>query len=173
MPHQNDDASYKLLFSAPELVRDLILGFVPDAWLHSLDYSTLEKMSDDYISDDLRRRADDVVWRIRADGEWLYLYIVIEFQSTVDWWMAVRVMTYVGLLYQDLIRRHEVLPGHRLPPVLPIVLYKGDAPWRAATDIAAMIPKAPGLVSQFLPRLAYLLIDQNQYTVQLDLLKPV
>ncbi|GAB2728835.1 hypothetical protein GCM10027019_05440 [Melaminivora jejuensis] len=34
------DASYKLLFSAPELVRDLILGFVPDEWLHSLDYST-------------------------------------------------------------------------------------------------------------------------------------
>ena len=33
------DASYKLLFSAPELVRDLILGFVPDEWLHSLDYS--------------------------------------------------------------------------------------------------------------------------------------
>ncbi len=33
------DASYKLLFSAPELVRDLILGFIPDEWLHSLDYS--------------------------------------------------------------------------------------------------------------------------------------
>ena len=39
-----DDASYKLLFSAPELVRDLVLGFIPDAWLHSLDYATLEKV---------------------------------------------------------------------------------------------------------------------------------
>jgi hypothetical protein len=41
---QDDDASYKLLFSAPEMVRDLVLGFIPDAWLHSLDYSTLEKV---------------------------------------------------------------------------------------------------------------------------------
>ena len=26
------DASYKLLFSAPEVVRDLVLGFIPDEW---------------------------------------------------------------------------------------------------------------------------------------------
>jgi hypothetical protein len=29
MPHDTD-ASYKLLFSAPEVVRDLVLGFIPD-----------------------------------------------------------------------------------------------------------------------------------------------
>ena len=149
MPSE-DDASYKLLFSAPEVVRDLVLGFIPDAWLHSLDYSTLEKMPGSYITDDLRQRADDVVWRVKADGEWIYLYLLIEFQSSVDAWMAVRIMTYVGLLYQDLIRRGEALEGKRLPPVLPIVLYNGDAPWKAATNIAELIPKVPGLVAQFL-----------------------
>jgi len=144
-------------------VRDLALGFIPDAWLHSLDYSTLEKMPGSYITDDLRQRADDVVWRVKADGEWIYLYLLIEFQSSVDAWMAVRIMTYVGLLYQDLIRRGEALEGKRLPPVLPIVLYNGDAKWTAATDIATLIPKVPGLVAQYLPKLEYLLIDENQY----------
>ena len=162
MSHE-DDASYKLLFSAPEVVRDLVLGFIPDAWLHSLDYSTLEKMPGSYITDDLRQRADDVVWRVKADGEWMYLYLLIEFQSSVDAWMAVRIMTYVGLLYQDLIRRGEVPGGKRLPPVLPIVLYNGDAKWTAATDIATLIPKVPGLVAKYLPKLEYLLIDENQY----------
>ena len=38
-----DAASYKLLFSAPEVVRDLVLGSIPDQWLHSLDYTTLEQ----------------------------------------------------------------------------------------------------------------------------------
>ncbi len=163
MAHEND-ASYKLLFSAPELVRDLVMGFIPDQWLHSLDYSTLEKVSGSYVTDDLRHRADDVVWRVRADGEWVYLYILIEFQSTVDPFMAVRMMTYVGLLYQDLIRAKDVLPHRKLPPVLPIVLYNGDAKWTAATDVAALIPKVPGLVSQYMPKLEYLLIDQSQYT---------
>ena len=159
----DDDASYKLLFSAPEVVRDLVLGFIPDEWLHSLDYSTLEKVPGSYVSDDLRHRADDVIWRVRADGEWVYLYLLIEFQSTVDPWMAVRIMTYVGLLYQDLIRRNDVLPDRKLPPVLPVVLYNGDATWSAATDIAQLIPKAPGLVAQYLPKLQYLLIDEHRY----------
>ena len=38
------DYGYKFLFSAPEFVRDLIQGFVPDAYLHALDYSTLERV---------------------------------------------------------------------------------------------------------------------------------
>ncbi len=57
----DDDASYKTLFAAPEVVRDLILGFIPDDWLHSLDYRTLERVSGSYVTDDLRDRADDIV----------------------------------------------------------------------------------------------------------------
>ena len=66
MRPSDHDASYKLLFSAPELVRDLVLGFIPDEWLHSLDYSTLEKMPGSYVTDDMRHRADDVVWRVKV-----------------------------------------------------------------------------------------------------------
>ena len=166
MPRHTDDASYKLLFSSPQVVRDLVLGFIPDQWLHSLDYSTLEKVPGSYVTDDLRHRADDVIWRVRAGEQWVYLYLLIEFQNTIDRWMAVRMMTYVGLLYQDLIRRHDVLPQHQLPPVLPIVLYNGDSTWTAATDMAQLVPKVPGLVAQYLPRLQYLLIDENQYPPQ-------
>lgn len=156
------DASYKLMFSMRRIVRDLIVGFVPDEWLHGLDFDTLEKVPCSYVSDDLRQRADDVVWRLRVGGEWAYLYLLIEFQSTVDAFMAVRVKTYVGLLYQDLIRAGKVLPGRMLPPVLPIVLYNGDAPWTAARDLADMVPSAPGVVGQYRSTQGYLLIDENR-----------
>lgn len=42
-------------------MRDLILGFVPDEWLQSLDYSTLEAVPGSHVSEDLRHRADDIV----------------------------------------------------------------------------------------------------------------
>jgi hypothetical protein len=160
---QDDDAGYKLLFSAPEVVRDLVLGFIPDAWLQGLDYATLEKVPCSFVADDLRQRSDDVVWRVKAGEDWLYLYILIEFQSHVDPFMAVRLLVYVGLLYQDLLRRQEVRPGHPLPPVLPIVLYNGGQTWTAATDLAALLPRVPGLVANYLPQLKYLLIDENRY----------
>ena len=42
------------------------------------------------------------LWRVRWGERWLYVYLLLEFQSTVDRLMAVRLLTYVGLLYQDL-----------------------------------------------------------------------
>ena len=158
------DSSYKFLFSNPELVRDLIMGFIPDDWLQSLDYSTLEKVPGSYITEDFKQREDDIVWRVKVGGAWVYLYLLLEFQSSVDKYMALRMMVYIGLLYQDLIKRKEVLADGRLPPILPIVLYNGKQRWTSVTDVAELIPVVPGLVEQFKPRLKYLLIDENAYS---------
>ena len=95
MPNAHD-TGYKLLFSNPELVRDLILGFVPDEWLHGLDYSTLERVPGSYVTEDFSNRADDIVWRVKVGGEWVYLYLLIELQSRVDKYMALRMMVYGG-----------------------------------------------------------------------------
>jgi hypothetical protein len=157
------DAPYKLLFSVPELVRDLVLGFIPDDSLRDLDYSTLERVPSGFVSDDMRYRTNDVLWRVRGSGEGAYLYFLIEFQSTVDRYMAVRVMTYVGLLYQDVVRARVMRPGKMLPHVLTIVLYNGKRRWSAATDVAALVPESPGLVARYQPRHAYLLIDEHRY----------
>jgi predicted transposase YdaD len=158
------DATYKSLFSCPEVVRDLIAGFVPDAWLQGLDYTTLEKLPSSYITEDFSGRADDVVWRVKVGEDWVYLYLLIEFQSTVDQYMALRMMVYVGLLYQDLIKRKQVLKNGRLPPVLPIVLYNGSRKWTAPTDIADLLPVLPDYLGQFKPSMKYLLIDENAYS---------
>ena len=34
----------------------------------------------------------------------MYLLILLEFQSEDDRWMALRILTYTGLLYQELVR---------------------------------------------------------------------
>jgi hypothetical protein len=94
-------------------------------------------------------------------GEWAYLYLLIEFQSTVDKYMALRMMVYQGLLYQDLIKQGKVLSDGRLPPILPIVLYNGSQRWTAVRDVFYLIPPVPGLVEQFKPRVKYLLVDEN------------
>ncbi len=156
------DPSYKQFFSYPEMVRDLLLGFVPLAWVESLDFATLERVNQTYISDDLRERADDVVWRVRFRDEWLYVYLLLEFQSTVDRFMAVRLLTYVGLLYQDLIKSGQISRRDLLPPVMPIVLYNGERTWRAATALSDLLPDLPPDLQRFQPTLQYLLIDEQR-----------
>ena len=155
------DNSYKLLFSHREMVRDLLAGFVHEPWLDEIDFNSLEKVSGSYVADDLRDREDDIVWRVRFKGRWLYLYILLEFQSTVDAFMAVRMLTYLGLLYQDIIKQGGLLEEEKLPPVLPIVLYNGKPRWRAATDIAQLIALPPGRLRDYTPQMKYLLLDEG------------
>jgi predicted transposase YdaD len=158
------DHSYKLLFSHPEMVRDLLQGFVKADWLVELDFDSLEKVSGNYVTDDLTDRASDIVWRARWGKEWIYIYLLIEFQSTIDRYMAVRVLTYLGLLYQDLVRTRQLPADGQLPPVLPIVLYNGSPRWSAAEQVEALIQAGPKGLEPYRPRLRYLLIDEGCYS---------
>ena len=128
-----------------------------------LDFATLERTGNSYVSDDLRERMDDIVWRLRFREEWLYVYVLIEFQSSVDAHMAVRMLAYVGLLYQDLVRAGQLTRSEKLPPVLPVVLYNGKPRWDAATDIAELIEPVAGGLARYRPALRYLLIDEGTY----------
>ena len=89
--------------------------------------------------------------------------ILLEFQSTIDEYMAVRIMVYVGLLYQDLIRTNQLSKDGKLPPVLPIVLYNGDPRWNAATEVRDLIEHMPGSLAKFSPKMKYMLIDEGAY----------
>ncbi|MGI9573915.1 Rpn family recombination-promoting nuclease/putative transposase [Alloalcanivorax xenomutans] len=157
------DTSYKFLFAHAEMVRDLLLGFMEGSWVRELDFVSLEKVSDGYVSDDLRARHNDALWRVRWKREWLYIYLMLEFQSKEDRYMPVRIQTYLGLLYQDLIRRGELEVDGRLPAVLPIVLYNGRRRWRAATDLNDLIQESPEALHPYLPRQRFFLVDQGLY----------
>lgn len=153
------DHSYKLLFSHREMMADLLQGFVTAEWVQAVDLSTLERVYSSHVSDDLRDREDDIIWRIRWQDGWLYIYLLVEFQSTVYRYMAVRLMTYEGLLYEGLIRSQQLMPRGLLPPVVPIVLYNGRDRWTAPQDIAALIATAPGGLAIPRPRRPYQVID--------------
>ena len=156
------DSGYKLLFAHAAMVRDLLSGFMPGAWVRELDLGTLERASGSYVSDDLRDRADDIIWRVRWGEDWLYVYLLLEFQSGVDSWMAVRIQTYIGLLYQDLIRAEQLSVAGRLPPVLPVVLYNGANAWTAAETLEPLIEPAPSVLEAYRPRQGYLLLDEQR-----------
>ena len=165
------DTSYRLLFSHAEMVRDLLTGFVPESWIAELDLNSLEKMNGSYVSDDLRSRHNDAIWRVRWGQEWIYIYLLLEFQSTVDRFMPVRILTYTGLLYQYLVRRQELDNSRKLPPVLPIVLYNGAARWRAPTRVSGLIQPGPEALAEFQPDQALLLIDEGAF--DMDELAPL
>lgn len=165
------DHNYKILFSHPETVKELLRGFLREDWVQRLDFSTLQRVSGSFVSTDMRERHTDVIWRVRFRGDrkhWFYLYVLLEFQSTPYHFMAVRLLGYVSLLLQDAIKKHKLKPGDRLPPILPVLLYTGKRPWRAPLDLASLYPPVPLELRRYLPDLTYILLDQGK----LDLKNP-
>jgi predicted transposase YdaD len=95
---------------------------VDEPWVSEVDFATLEKYPTEFIDDRLRQRRNDVMWRLRWGPAWLYVYVLLEFQSGVHPFMAARLSTYLDLLYQDLMRGRQFVvdrPGSRKrsPPI--------------------------------------------------------
>ncbi|MBF0191526.1 MAG: Rpn family recombination-promoting nuclease/putative transposase, partial [Magnetococcales bacterium] len=159
------DLGYAKLFSHPRMMEDLITGFIHETWVAGLDFSTLEKVNPVHVTDDFRKRTHDLIWKIRwKDPErWLYLYLMLEAQSTVVEIMALRCDLYLKLLYQDLHASGKIPAGQKFPPALSIVLYNGKQRWNAARDVADLIEEPPPGLETYRPHARYLLVDKNHY----------
>lgn len=137
------DPIYKRLFDSPRMVADLLRAVGHGEWLDEIDVATLEKLPGEHVCDHGQQRRGDAVWRVRFQNGWLYLLVMLEFQSVNDPRMALRNLEYTALLYQELGRRGELGEPGRWPPVLPVVLYNGDARWTAALGIHDLIAPSP------------------------------
>jgi predicted transposase YdaD len=159
------DALYHRFFSDPAIVAQLLREFAAGPWLEGLDLDGLERLNTKFHAETGERRESDLIWRIpRRDGGDAYVMLLLEFQSTPDPWMALRLLVYSGLLWQHLVREHRLLPDGRLPPILPIVLYNGVPRWRAAVDLAALIGLPEGSsMWRWQPQSRYHVIDEGAF----------
>ncbi|MYJ94183.1 MAG: transposase [Proteobacteria bacterium] len=156
------DEIYKKLFAFPRMVEDLMRGFAARGWAVTIDFSTLRKLPAEFVSDELLKRHGDTVWVARLrDGR--HLLMVLEFQSRDDPGMALRILAYTSLLYQELLRNEAPVldPGRRLPLVLPVVLYNGETPWRAANRLAALIQPAGRALVPYQPSQSHYVLDER------------
>lgn len=145
-------------------MRDLLQGFIREEWTGELDFSTLEKAPGSFVGRSLAERHNDVLWRLRwTGGSWLY--VPLELQSRPDPFMAVRLLTYSGLLLEHVIRWERLLRGEDLPAVLPIVVYTGRSPWRTPLDLATLC-SVPRAFELNLPRLSCRLLDVRQLDLE-------
>ena len=160
------DENYKRLFASPLMVGDVLRACLPPHRVAAADFSSLGKLSPEYVSDELRKRHGDTVWHLRLGRRRVFL-LLLEFQAQDDRWMALRILTYSGLLYQELIRsRAPEVAGERLPAVLPVVLYNGTEAWTAAPEMGALIVPVGRWLAPYQPAQRYCLLDLQRMAAE-------
>ncbi|MGP9766665.1 Rpn family recombination-promoting nuclease/putative transposase [Halomonas sp. AOP13-D3-9] len=167
--HNHHDTGYKELFSYPEFVQQLIEGFAPAEIAKQMDFSTLKSHSGNYITPLFEEKIEDVVWSVEVTWEGVtqrvFLYILLEFQSSVDRTMPIRLLHYAACFYSELLKQKIITPGQGLPPVFPVVLYNDSERWTAPLDIFEIItPEPPDFLQIYQPHLRYYLVDEGRYT---------
>jgi Putative transposase, YhgA-like len=164
----DSDSLYHRLFSHPRMVEELVREFVPEALAAGLDFSRLQRVNPKFHIGrrSARRREGDVIWRLPTrQGNDIYLYLLLEFQSKSDWWMAVRTQVYQGLLWQQVIDERRLKEGARLPPLLLLVLYNGVRRWKAATGIRELIALSPdSALWSWQPQVRYYLLEMGAFS---------
>lgn len=158
------DQIYHRLFSYPLMVEQLARDFLDDAMAAGLDFQVMERVTAKSYDRTGARRDGDVIWRIpTAYGTDIYLYLLLEFQSQTDPWMAVRTLVYQGLLWQQIIAEKKLQSGDRLPPVLLVVLYNGGPRWSAESRLKRLIalPEESPLW-RWQPQARYHLLDMGR-----------
>jgi hypothetical protein len=173
MIHKTKDASFKNILANNELFACLIRDFIDIEELKGVKPEDISDESGRFLPLDREATDSDTVKRIRlpgADGAELYVVAIVEHQSTVDQNIAARLFHYMDQIYSRNEKAHKHGKNNprtkqfRYPPLLPVVLYDGEAKWTAARDFRSRIALGD-VFGRFNPQFEYTLIDLNEKTV--------
>ncbi len=157
--HNVYDSGYKKLFSNHEFLRQLLTGFVNEEWIHEIEYSTVERLDKSFVSDEFVERESDIIYKVKFKGRDVYIFILLEFQSSIDKFMSLRMLRYITELYQDLLKNHNL---KRLPSVFPLMLYNGEKRWTASEELNKLIESS--IPDQYIPHFKYFKIAENEFS---------
>ena len=171
LPHNIHDRGYKLLFSFGKIFQQLIEGYVDRDWKKFLDFSNAQKIDKSFILKDFEQIEADVLYKVPVleQSQEIYLYVLVEFQSTVDHSIAFRVLSYLSQVWIDVCKNIDPnlrkQKGFRLPPVFPIVVYNGSESWTAKKSVRELVDMAE-IFGEFIPNVQYHLINISDLNIE-------
>ena len=146
------------IFSYPVVVEDLLCSFVDEAFVKELDFESLKKLDTNFVPTSERSRHADIIYEITAHGQPSYIYLFIEFQSTVDWFMPLRMARYIFEFYDELRRSSK---QKFFNPPFAILLYNGDHRWNAPERFSGLLYNTP-IPKEYLPEFRYFKLAINE-----------
>ncbi len=140
---QRHDALVKGFLNDPDVAREFLETHLTAEVQSVCDFATLQIVPTSYIDEDLKMLCSDVTYRIELKDKtnFIYVYTLIEHQSTPVELMPFRILKYQVAIMQDHLNKYSDEKDGKLllPLVAPIVFYNGVAtPYPHSVDIAEL-----------------------------------
>ncbi len=135
--------------------------YLPEDVAGRADWRTLTIVKETFISPDLKERFSDILYTVRVKNALVFLYLLLEHQSTVDNWMPLRFYHYMGGIWDLFLKQN---PGAtRLPEIIPILFYHGKDPWTVSPRFQDLIVE-PALMPDCRPRFQHVVRDLSAFS---------
>lgn len=153
-PH---DAFFKRLLAGPAAAEAFLRDHLPAAIVALLAPGPPEPQPASFVDRQLDAHYSDLLFRFRTrDGEDLFVYVLVEHKSSPDPEVAFQLLRYQTQIWAA----HAAAGrGRPYPPVVPLVVYHGDAPWTVPPTFAAGLFTERACLRPHLPDFAYVLVD--------------
>ncbi|WP_375769133.1 Rpn family recombination-promoting nuclease/putative transposase [Archangium gephyra] len=160
-PH---DLFARYTFGHPERAAAELRAVLPAHVVSDVDWSSLRREHGSVVDPELRETESDLLFTAQLrSGQPLLLYVLLEHQSTVDPWMALRMLRYVVRQVERWRQEHP--KSEKLPLIIPLVMYHGaEGTWTAPRRVEDLFDLPEGQEKQvqwraLVPRFEYLLDD--------------
>lgn len=146
-----------------ELFRDILNNKEEFMWFlnsfikldMNITKNDLEKYNRSFVTDEYKSKYSDVVYKIKNEN----IFLLVEHQSTIDYSMPYRMLTYCYEIMRDAIDKTRLKDkNYKLPIVVPILLYTGNRKWRVPEYIHTIQSMSVGI------SMRYEIIDAHNYS---------
>ena len=158
--HHPHDMMVRAVLSDVTEASSFLQAHLPDEVSRELNWSTLRLIEGSFVDEDLRGSEADLLYEVErvSSQDAVWVYILIEHQSTPDRWMRFRLLKYCCHIWDQSFRDQ---PEQRdLRAIVPLVFYQGERRWTYSREFADLFAESvrdwPGV-----PRFAHELIDQS------------
>ncbi|MEV6770295.1 Rpn family recombination-promoting nuclease/putative transposase [Nocardia sp. NPDC051030] len=161
-PTNPHDAYFRHVLSRPADAASELRAVLPEGVAARVDWGALVLQPGSFVSEELRSRYSDILFRTRLDGHDAYVFLLIEHQSRSDRFMAFRMLDYLVAIWNQHLREYP--DARTLPAVVPVVVHSNHTgrAWSAATELSELIdldPATRAVLGPFQPSFRFLLDD--------------
>lgn len=160
-----NDLGYKHILSSKKNFLQFLKSFVKKDWVDLVKEENLILIDKEFILKDFKEEEADIVYRVNIDGNDIIFYVLLEFQSKVDFSMPIRLLMYMTEIWRDELKNTETKikkrKDYKLPAIVPMVVYNGKNNWTAARNFKDVL-KGQELFEDSIVDFRYLLFDVNR-----------
>ena len=152
-PH---DKFFKESFTRLEVARELFANYLPTAVRQTLSLDSLTLMPQSFVDQELQAQYGDLLYQVElADNpaETVYIYLLLEHKSYPDPLTPLQLLRYMVRIWD-----RDAEAKKPLCPIVPIVVYHGQATWHISPNFGALFTGGDPLRAYW-PHFAYELQD--------------